>query len=181
MARKAPQPGIRFRKLADKSEGERDVRYLARGVEPDEEGNALIDPSNVQRILYNPATPELEHEPWPFAGLAIEGEPPAKCSISTGKVAEGLHEGWAEAEGATNEDGSARRVFRASGPAENPWGSPPHVFNHYDAIVFKTVDGDVRYRVVGQPDKYNAGGTAGDHAGDPDADVRWFYELELEA
>jgi hypothetical protein len=166
VARKAPEPGLQFRKLADKSEGERHVRYLARNVEVDEAGNALIDPGQVERILFNPATPELEHEPWPSAGFAIEGEPPKRCTISTAKVAELRAEGFVEVEG-------EETVHRPGGPASNPW-AVTHTFVQVKAIVFRTVDGDVRYRVTRQPDKDG-------EAGDPDAEVRWFYELELEA
>jgi hypothetical protein len=163
MARRSP--GLRIRKLADKSEGERHVRYLARNVQVDEQGNALIDPQSIERILFNPATPEIEHEPWPFAGIAIEDEPPKTCAVSTGFVADGREEGWIEVEG-------EELVHRPGGPAQNPW-SVTHTFVHLQAIVLKTVDGDVRYRVVRQPDKDG-------EAGDPEAEVRWFYDLELE-
>jgi hypothetical protein len=187
-------PILHIRKLADKSEGEREPRYLARNVlvsiddvkaTVDEAADGtkivslptvLVHPGSVERILFNPATPELEHEAWPLAGIELgdgDNPPPKRTSISTGKVAEGIAEGWIEAEGTTE-------IYRHGGPKDNPT-AVIHGFLHHDALVFHTVNGDYRYRVTGQPDKYNAGGTPGHHAGDEDAEVRWYYELELDS
>jgi hypothetical protein len=178
MPRKPAFQPLAVRKLADRSEGERLVRFLARNVQVDEDGNALIDPSQVERILFNPATPELEHEPWPLAGLEVDGEPPARTRVGTrwvdGLAAEGL---------VTFEN--ERVVHKPGGPPSSPW-RVTHTFRHADAIVFKTVNGELRYRVTRQPDKYDGGpengtGKPTEAAGDPETSVDWFYDLELEA
>ena len=62
---------------------------------------------------------------------------------------------------------NARQVTRPGGPPDNPWlgaivVTPDgierrnHVFTHADQIVLHTVDGDVLYDVIDQPDKYAA-------------------------
>jgi len=170
---------LTVRKLADKSSGEREVRFIARNVTVDEKGNALIDAADLERILFNPATPEIEHEPWPFAGLEIVGEAPKRCRVATSWVAAGKAEGWLVVEG-------ERLVGKPGGPPDDPWRKDKiHNFFHADAIVLKTVDGDVRYRVTRQPDKYDGGPESGigsptDAVGDPETSVDWFYDLELE-
>jgi hypothetical protein len=145
----AKQPGLRVRKLADKSQGTRVVRY---------------HPETGERHLVNPAT--NEPEPWPFAGLAIEGNLPKVTSVSTTFVNRGRAEGWLELVG-------EKVVHREGGPPEDPW-RVTHTFVHASALVLKTVDGAVRYRVVHQPDKH-------DDADEPSGKrVDWFYGLELE-
>lgn len=125
---------LKVRKLADTSVGERVVRY---------------DPETGERRLVNPATGRPE--PWPLAGVRIEGDAPVSCKVPTSWVARGIAEGWLEG---VNE----RPVVRPAGPTQNVWNSShtgqPHLFMHYDALILKCVDGDVRYEVTHQPDKY---------------------------
>lgn len=154
---------LTVRKLADKTSGERVTRY---------------DPDTGEKKLVNPATPGDDHEPWPLAGVQIIGTPPTVTTASTGWVDNAAREGWVTIEG-------QRAVVRPGGPPEDPYRVDPakgipHVFRHADALVLHTVDGDVRYRVVAQPDKYHQGPEGTDAVGDPTADVRHFYVLELE-
>lgn len=158
----APSP-LSIRKLADRSTGERAVRW---------------DPETGEKFLYNPATPGFDHEPWPLAGIAIEGDTPKHTIVPTSFVDGGLAEGWITVE-------NQRAVMRSGGPPDNPWKvdrdlNIPHVFSHGDALVLHTVDGDVRYRIVENPDKWPAeklDDTAETGFG---GEVRWFYELKLE-
>jgi hypothetical protein len=101
--------------------------------------------------LVNPDTPGVEHEPWPSAGIDFKGEPPEETTVATGYVDNAVAEGWMSR---VNE----RAVVRPAGPKQNVYNSThtgaPHVFLHCDEIVFHTVRGDTRYRVIEQPDKY---------------------------
>lgn len=135
--------GMRIRKLADKSEGERIVVPELQEVEL-QNGETVLLPTGRNKLV-NPTTPGLDHEPWPLAGIQLL-EAPDYCELATSFVDAGAAEGWIELE-------NARLVRRPAGPAETPtraW----HVFMHADAITFKTTDGEVRYKVVHQPDKY---------------------------
>jgi hypothetical protein len=72
-----------------------------------------------------------------------------------------------------------RAQARPAGPPTNPW-QKSHAFLHADEIVLHMRDGDYRYRVVGQPDKYDlTTGLPSDVAGDPNTEVRWFYDADL--
>ncbi len=114
--------------------------------------------------------------PHPLAGVRILGDPPRNPAPSTTVVEQGVREGWIAREG-------ERPVVRPGGPVGSPWATT-HTFVHADALVFRTLDGDVRYTVVGQPDKYGPDGApveAYDGVDDlSGCDVRWFYQLELE-
>lgn len=145
-------PGLRVRKLADRSVGERVTRY---------------DPETGAAFLVNPETGEPEN--WPFAGLVVE-QAPKQCEIPTVFVTGGVAEGWIELE-------NPRMVHRPGGPPEEPW-RVTHTFTHADAIVLKAVDGDVRYRVVEQPDKWPA--EKNDEDEGFGGDVRHFYLAKLE-
>jgi len=161
-------PTLSIRKLADQSAPR----------------TKLFDPINGEAILLQPGIAVeiakklrpimggLEACPRPFLGIRVEGKPPKKTTLSTGFVAKGKHEGWIEVEG-------ERAVHRSGGPVDNPWAAgTTHSFVHCDFIVIKTVDGDLRYRVTEQPDKWpdTKDGEAG-HGGD----VKWFYTVKLEA
>lgn len=132
MAPRASAPGLRLRKLADRSEGSRITRY---------------DPQTGAKKLVNPDTPGEDHEPWPLAGVQILDDPlPRTCRLSTGLVAQAAHEGWMTIEG-------GEMVHRPGGPPEDPW-RVTHSLRHADELIIHTVDGDVRYTVTRQPDKY---------------------------
>lgn len=157
-----------IRKLADKSSGERVVKY---------------DPDTGVKKLINPATPGDAHEPWPLAGVQIV-DAPDRCSVPTGWVNKGMAEGWLELEG-------PKVVSRPAGPAHDPH-SGTHQFIHAEALVIHTVDGDVRYRVVHQPDKYATSPDPNTPADDDtpvtpegyaagETRVDWFYGLQREA
>lgn len=163
---------ITFRKLADKTTGRRESRLVvpmeaAVAVE-DEDGRTMlvVDPADGERILHDPDTPGFEHTPWPLAGLRIEGggtsveNAPHRTILPTKTVKRMISEGLVVGEG-------ERVEHYPGGPPDDEWRTT-HTFLHYDALVFKTVDGDVRYRVVGLPCK------------DADGEVRHVYRLERE-
>lgn len=77
-----------------------------------------------------------------------------------------------------------RIVTKPSGPADNPTKTEPHNFRHADELVLHdvTLNGRphrLRYRVVHQPDKYDADGNPTDVAGDPTTHVDWYFDAEL--
>lgn len=147
---------LRIRKLADRSVA-REVRF---------------DPETGERLLINPATGQ--EEPYPFVGVQIEGDPPETVLVSQGFVLGAREEGWVSIEG-------EETVMRTAGPPASPISpqSPPHVFLHAEAIVFHTVDGDVRYSVVRNPDKWPDEKVEGDLEPGFGGEVLWTYELEL--
>lgn len=146
---------LTIRKLADTSSGERVARW---------------DPETGERFLVNPATGQ--REPWPLLGVQIEGEVPASTTLPTGTVERAREEGWLSLEG-------ERAVVRPAGPADAPF-LKQHTFVHADAIVLHLIDGDVRYRVTRNPDKWHDGPEGTDVAGDPTARVEHYFTLELE-
>jgi hypothetical protein len=124
---------LRLRKVADRSTGVRIPRW---------------DPETGERKLINPLTPGDSHEPWPLAGVQLEGEPPKETAVSTSFVSQGRREGWLTVEG-------EKVVHRPGGPPEDMWRADrTYTFQHYDTLVFKTLDGDVRYKVTKNPDKF---------------------------
>jgi hypothetical protein len=142
--------GLKIRKLADKSEGERITVPVLETVELRNGEKVQVHTGQVK--LVNPDTPGVDHEPWPLAGVKLEIAPD-ECRLSTSFVDRGINEGWLEGFGES-------LIRRPAGPADNPtraW----HYFTHYDELVFHTVDGDVTYRVTRQPDKYVEGDETG--------------------
>lgn len=139
---------LKIRKLADTSDGTRVTRF---------------DPVTGEKFLADPETGEPK--PWPLAGVTIEGDVPDEVRLPTSTVDAGRREGWIVVEGESV-------VHRAGGPPSNPWAIT-HTFRQADAITLKLADGDVRYRVVHQPDKYD------DEAGPSGKRVDWFYDLAL--
>lgn len=137
------QTGLVIRKHADTRGQERLVRY---------------DPVTGEKRLVNPATPGDVHEPWPLLGITLEVAP-ERTTITTQLLAEGVSAGWLTAE-------NQRPVVRPAGPTQDVLASShtgqPHLFVHADRIVFHTLDGDVAYKVVHQPDKYADASQAND-------------------
>lgn len=183
---------LQIRKLADRSTERRVKRY---------------DPITAEAILVNPANTDPDdlsefsagnwkHEPWPLAGIQLEGDAPKTCRVSTTFVLRGRREGWIEIEGETV-------VHRPGGPPDDLWRIT-HTFIHGTTLVLKCIDGDVRYSITRQPDKYvdtrgpqeDAKGALVDppHPGKEDDEkvtdeiyeagetrVDWFYNLKLES
>lgn len=118
-----------IRKLADRSQGTRVVRY---------------DPVTGEKFLFNPETDRAES--WPLLGVDFDGEAPEECSVSTGYIANAVNEGWVVGEG-------QKLVHASGGPPEDEWART-HTFVNYSSLTFKTVSGDVKYEVVGQPGKH---------------------------
>lgn len=153
---------LMIRKRADKSTETREVRF---------------DEYTGKRKLVNPDTPGDAHEPWPLASVALLCEPPAELEMSVSYVALAVHEGWMELE-------DAEPVHRPGGPAENQWALT-HTFMQASAIVMHFESGDVRYKVVHQPDKYVADGTdktkvTPEHYEAGNTRVDGFYGLKLD-
>ena len=139
---------LKVRKLADRSEGQRVHRYHTVTGE-----RHLVDPVDNQA------------KPWPFLGVKIEGDTPEFCRVSTSWVNTGVKEGWIEL---TN----PRPVHQPGGPPDDLW-KVTHTFIQADYVTLKTVDGDVRFKVTAQPDKYDDDTEASGKR------VDWFYDLEL--
>jgi hypothetical protein len=104
-------------------------------------------------------------------GKAVADEPPEKISVPMDYAQE--HH-WIEVVGASY-------VTVPAGTAENPYSKPPHSFLQAEKLIFHTVShGDVTYRVVRQPGKYDAAGNPTTVTGDPSTYVRWDYLAERE-
>lgn len=151
---------LKIRKLANTSDGQRVTRY---------------DTITGQKYLADPVTSEAKC--WPLAGIKIEGDVPTETCFSTALVGNGLIEGWIELE-------NEQIVHRPGGPADDRW-RVTHTFRHADFIVLKTVDGDLRYRVTHQPDKYVNNDNDEDIVTDDEyiagnTRVDWFYHGKLE-
>lgn len=143
--------GLTFRKLADQSKGERVKRY---------------DPETGAAFLVNPATGEAE--PWPTLGWMIEGTIPQSVVLPMSTAMNMLAD---PSKPITLE--KMRPSYKHGGPPENPL-AVTHTFIHADSITFHTLEGDVKYRVLHNPDKYPDPTEHGSHR------VDWFYILELE-
>ena len=106
----------------------------------------LFDPLTGEAALYTPEDAEallpllqaaqaeaaVSPTPRPLLGISIEGKPPKKAKLPTGFVANGISEGWIEAEGegelvvrssARPRTPSARR--RTPSSTTTPWSSRP--------------------------------------------------------
>jgi hypothetical protein len=122
---------LTLRKLADKESVERVARF---------------DPMTGAKFMVDPATGEPS--PWPLLGLAAPDGWPRKTRVPVKTITRGIVEGWAELV-------NPQMVFRPGGPPEEPY-RVTHAFTHADEIIFKGVNGNVRYKVTQQPDKYAA-------------------------
>jgi hypothetical protein len=167
--------GLQIRILADKSEGERITVPVLETVTL-RNGESVQVPTG-QTKLVNPDTPGVDHEPWPSAGVKLVSAPD-ECEIPTTTVDRGVQQGWIEMV-------DERLVRRPAGPADNPTRSW-HYFNQCNALIFKTVDGDVTYKVVHQPDKYADFGEDSEPVTDEvysygNTRVDWFYGVRKEA
>lgn len=148
------------------------------------EGNRIpgFDPLTGAKTLLNP-----EHggvEPWPIAGVQFvsadggaSSDPPKKTVVPMSWVQRGLSEGWIALEG-------QRTAHKPGGPEIDPW-RVTHTFLQADAVIIKAVDGDVRYTVTRNPDKYDGGPETGtgkptDVHADPETSVEWAFTLELD-
>lgn len=96
--------------------------------------------------IHKLADKSVTETPRPLLGIRLE---PAldQARVPTNVVADGIAEGWITGEGETV-------VHRPGGPPDDLW-RVTHTFRHFVALVFHTDDeGDVRYTVTHQPDKY---------------------------
>lgn len=105
-----------------------------------------------------------------FAGLRILGHRDY-VKLATKTVQKGIEEGWITADDGFN------AVYRPGGPKHDPW-RVTHTFMHYPTLTIHTLDGNYKYDVVYQPDKYHQQKPGTDVAGDPTARVDWFYLLD---
>lgn len=165
---------LRVRKLADKETESRYTLLVAApgSFETLEDGSIVIDPESAERRLVNPDTPGYEHEPWPSAGISLfgddpDGGAPDHTRVSARWVAYAISEGWCRGIG-------EKLAHEPGGPPENPWAMT-HTFVTYTALVFDTVDGDVRYDVTENPGVYESADS------EDGRDVDWTYELKKAA
>ena len=93
----------------------------------------------------NPNSPGTHHEPWPFAGIHLE-QAPDETALSVSYVDAAVQEGWMERVG-------ERLVRRPAGPPDRPTRAF-HTLVQCDALIIHTDEGDVKYWVTHQPDKY---------------------------
>lgn len=157
---------------------QQEIRPLAVRLLAEDDGKPRVrgyDPITGAATLIDPAT--RLPSPKPLAGVRIEGETPKRTVVPMSWVQRGVAEGWLRLEG-------ERVQHRPGGPAEEPW-RVTHTFLQADAIILACVGGDVRYRVIRQPDKYDGGPEIGtgeptDVHADPETSVEWSYTLELE-
>jgi hypothetical protein len=175
----ATDPVLRVTLVADKSDGtERVKRY-----DPETGHAYLADPSTWRRD--DPTT--WQETPWPLLGVKIDNKP-TRTRVATSFVVKGIAGGWLTLDG-------IELAHRPGGPAEDPWRST-HTFTHAKTLTLHTLDGDVVYNIVHQPDKYACSEKAdllGDHDTEYDNNtpvtpevynaghtrVDHFYELEL--
>lgn len=158
----APLTPLTLQKLADKSKGQRVVRF---------------HPHSGERMLVKPSTlaapgfdyEQMVAEPWPLAGVTAHGELPERCVVPMSYVERAVGEGWATLTG-------EKMVHRPGGPPEQPW-RVTHTFRQADELVLHLVEGDVVYRVAENPDKWpeRKDGDLG-YGGE----VKWTYTLERE-
>lgn len=142
---------LRIRKLADRTTGRREVRYHPRTGEP---------------YLMNPDTPGDDPEPWPLRGVRFEDEPPGESCVPMRYIQRAVTEGWVKLVG-------EKIIHEPGGSASNPW-QVTHTFVQAKKIIFKTVDGDITYRVLANPGKY-------DDSNEPSGKrVDWVFHIERE-
>ena len=116
--------------------------------------------------------------PWQLLGVTFTKPPAEHLIVPERLLLQAYTEGWAELENPTP-------VLRPAGPAHAPWAGSlgtgrDHQFLHADAVTFKMVEGDYRYKVVRNPDKQhvNRVKTGGNVEG---GEVWHDYWLDLEA
>lgn len=150
---------LTVRKLAGADDLAREVRF---------------HPQTGEKYFANPITGEAR--PLPLAGVTFAdpstGEPIDAPALIVVPHHYADREDWIELV-------NPQPIHKPGGPADNPWRQS-HTFLHVDELVFHMVDGDYRYRVVHQPDKYDdETGEPTDNAGDPTTHVDWFYLAKL--
>jgi hypothetical protein len=122
--------GLRIRKLADYSEGQ----------------HTRIHRWNPETgVKYVADAKTGEPKPWPLLGVVLEHAPQSTI-IPTTTVNRGRNEKWITLEG-------AEVKFEPGGPPEDPW-RVTHTFEQGKFVVFHTVDGDIRYKIIHNPGKY---------------------------
>lgn len=154
---------LRLRKVADRSSGQRLVRY---------------DEVTGEKYLLNPKTGSKES--WPLAGIEFEGSIPKITGISVAKLSEGMKEGWIEAV-------NYRVVNCLGGSVNNPLEARKmHNFPQADFLIFKCISGNVKYKVIKQPGKYYANGDLATvdtvqryKTDNPGSQINWYFELQL--
>lgn len=140
------------------------VRKLA--GDPDD-GNARYYPDHVTG---EPSLRPLGGVVFIDNSLTRTDEVPTFIRVPTDYVA---REHWIEL-------GESSVVTRPAGTAAAPYSKPPHVFVQTETLTLHMLNGDFVYRVVGQPDKYDLStGAPTDEAGNPNTEVRWYYDAEL--
>lgn len=107
------------------------------------------------------------------SGTRGQTDPPKQVRLPASFIANCRREGWVEVEG-------AKTVYVPASPETAPDPLPPHTFVQLDSVTFKTVDGEVRYRVVHNPGKYDSKGKPTETF-DSSHEVHHYYDLERES
>lgn len=109
-------------------------------------------------------------KPGPLGSAPEQSDPPKRTIVPSKWVDRGRLEGWITVEG-------EQVVTRSAGPESAPW-SKTHTFVHLDYVILKAEGGDLRYKVMANPDKYpeKKAGEAGFGG-----EVKHVYDLKLEA
>lgn len=70
-------------------------------------------------------------------------------------------------------------ITRPAGTKQQPM-KQVHTLPQAKELILHMESGDYRYKVVGQPDKYDlTTGKPSDAAGDPNTEVRWYFDADL--
>lgn len=123
--------GLTFRKVGDRSKGERLVRY---------------DHEAGEKYLLNPANGKREG--WPLLAFTIE-EILDECTIPTSTVDRYSAENLVKLV-------DEKVVTFPGGPPHNPH-QKIHVFRQASHLIFYTFEGEVKYKVTHNPGKYPDG------------------------
>lgn len=137
MTDNATDPVLRVTMVADTSDGTERVKRF----DPETGHSYLADPKTWVRE--DPST--WQDHPWPLLGIRLANKP-AQTKVPITWVNRAMADGYVE----LNDTSLAHRP---GGPPSNPWQST-HTFTHAKTLTIHTLDGDVVYKVVHQPDKY---------------------------
>lgn len=131
--------GLQVRKHADMSDGERVVRW-----HPVTGERMVVKPDTINAEGYDYT--QMQPEPWPLAGVSfLHEETPKYLRVPDRYLHAAVNEGWATL---ANES----IAHRPGGPPHDPW-RVTHTFRHAEGVTFHTNDGDIKYRVINNPDK----------------------------
>lgn len=161
--------GLQLRKLAHKDGDRVAVTHPITGE------RSLYTPEDAAELLsrLGEVFEGIQPSPYALAGIQITNPDgaPTDPLVTPRIIEQGRAEGWI-----TTSPAEVEPIFRTAGPKESPWAGAPHVFLHYDQVIFHTVDGDYVYDVVENPDKWPEEKDGGAGFG---GEVKHVYALHL--